>query len=99
MIRLLALPISRRFDSTWNLEVLHIGAIRMQRVPVSSSQLTSIGYDPATLTLEVEFRKGGVYQYVGISAETHEQLMAAESIGTFFNTMIREGGFAYVRVS
>jgi KTSC domain len=71
----------------------------MQRVPVSSSQLTSIGYDPATLTLEVEFRKGGVYQYVGISAETHEQLMAAESIGTFFNTMIREGGFAYARVS
>jgi hypothetical protein len=71
----------------------------MERVPVSSTQLTSVGYDPATLTLEIEFRKGGVYQYVGISAETHERLMTAESIGTFFNTVIREGGFAYLRVS
>ena len=71
----------------------------MDRMPVTSTQLASIGYDPATLTLEVEFRKGGVYQYVGISAETHERLMAAESIGTFFNTVIREGGFAYLRVS
>ena len=71
----------------------------MERIPVSSTQLTSVGYDSATLTLEVEFRKGGIYQYVGITAEIHERLMAAESVGTFFNTVIREGGFAYVRVS
>jgi hypothetical protein len=71
----------------------------VKRTPVSSTQLLSVGYDADTLTLEVEFRKGGVYQYVGISAEIHQQLMAADSIGTFFNTVIREGGFAYVRVS
>jgi hypothetical protein len=70
----------------------------MERTPVTSTQLASIGYDPATLTLEVEFRKGGVYQYIGVSAETHQQLMNAQSIGIFFNTVIREGGFAYVRV-
>ena len=71
----------------------------MQRTPVSSTQLTSVGYEAATFTLEVEFRKGGVYQYLGVSAEIHQQLMTAASIGTFFNTVIREGGFAYVRVS
>jgi KTSC domain len=70
----------------------------MDRTPVTSTQLASIGYDPATLTLEVEFRKGGVYQYIGVAAETHQQLMTAQSIGTFFNAVIREGGFAYVRV-
>src|SRR6266404_2380981 len=92
-------PISLRFNSTRNLDVLRYWRrFEMERFSVNSNQLTSIGYNPATLTLEVEFRKGGVYQYVGISRETHEQLMAAESIGTFFNTMIRDGGFAYLRV-
>ena len=71
----------------------------MERTPVSSTQLSSVGYDAATSTLEVEFRKGGVYQYVGVSAEIYQQLMNAASIGTFFNTVIREGGFAYLRVS
>jgi hypothetical protein len=71
----------------------------VQRTPVSSTLLTSVGYEVATSTLEVEFRKGGVYQYLGISPEIHQQLMTAASIGTFFNTVIREGGFAYVRVS
>jgi hypothetical protein len=70
----------------------------MDRAPVTSTQLASIGYDPATFTLEVEFRKGGVYQYICVSTETHQQLMTAQYIGTFFNTVIREGGFAYVRV-
>ncbi|MYL11521.1 MAG: KTSC domain-containing protein, partial [Cenarchaeum sp. SB0669_bin_11] len=31
----------------------------MNRVPVSSSNLAAIGYDPNTLTLEVEFLRGG----------------------------------------
>ena len=71
----------------------------MERTPVNSTQLSSVGYDAATSTLEVEFRKGGVYQYVGVSAEIYQQLMNAASIGTFFNNVIREGGFAYLRVS
>jgi KTSC domain len=70
----------------------------MDRIPVDSMQLTSIGYDPARAVLEVEFRKGGIYQYFAVPADIHRQLMAAQSIGTFFNTVIREGGFAYVRV-
>jgi KTSC domain len=71
----------------------------MDRTPVQSAQLSSVGYDERNRILEVEFRKGGVYQYLGISAETHEQLLAAESIGTFFNKVIRKGGFGHVRIS
>jgi hypothetical protein len=71
----------------------------MERYPVLSNQLASIGYDSATCILEVEFQKGGVYRYSGISADTYEQLITAESIGTFFNTVIREGGFDYVRIA
>lgn len=69
----------------------------MDRVPVNSTQLTSIGYDQVTSTLEVEFRKGGVYQYFDVSPQTHRQLMTAQSIGTYFNDMIREMGLSYQR--
>jgi hypothetical protein len=71
----------------------------VDRTAVNSRQLSSIGYDPTTCILEVEFRKGGVYQYLGVAADIHQRLMAAESIGTFFNAVIREGGFAYIRIS
>jgi hypothetical protein len=71
----------------------------MNRIPERSAQLASIGYDVAKGVLEVEFRKGGIYQYVGVCAETHRQLLAAPSIGTYFNEMIREGSLVYRRVS
>jgi hypothetical protein len=73
--------------------------LRIDRTAVDSRQLSSIGYDAATATLEVEFRKGGVYQYHGVPAEIYRQLIHAQSIGTYFNTFVREGGFTYARVS
>jgi KTSC domain len=33
----------------------------MERQPVSSSNLKSVGYDPRSRTLEIEFHNGGVY--------------------------------------
>lgn len=60
----------------------------MERVPVASSNLISVGYDAASETLEVEF-KGGVYQYYNVPQFMHEQLMQAPSIGTFFNANIK----------
>ena len=38
----------------------------MEREPVVSSNLVSVGYDPASETLEVEFIKTGVYQYLNV---------------------------------
>jgi hypothetical protein len=34
----------------------------MDRIPVSSSSIVSIGYDPDSLTLEIEFKSGAVYR-------------------------------------
>jgi hypothetical protein len=61
----------------------------MERVPVSSSNLVSVGYETASETLEVEF-KSGVYQYYNVPSFMHEQLMQATSIGTFFNKNIKD---------
>lgn len=61
----------------------------MNRTPVKSSQLVSVGYDEAERILEVEFRGGGTYQYFGVGPEAHKALVEAESIGKYFGKNIR----------
>jgi hypothetical protein len=61
----------------------------MDRHPVNSSNLHSIGYNSDSETLEVEFKNGHVYEYYNVPQFMHEQLMQAPSVGTFFNANIR----------
>lgn len=61
----------------------------MQRHPVLSRSLKSVGYDASMLLLEIEFRGGGVYQYVGVPQLIHDQLLSALSKGRFFNSHIK----------
>lgn len=71
----------------------------MERVPVQSSNLSSVGYDAETLTLEIEFHHGTVYQYFGVPPEIYEGLINAGSKGTFFNQTIKKGGYPCSKVS
>lgn len=61
----------------------------MERTPVESSQLKSIGYDLEGGILEVEFKGGGVYRYSGVSPITHLELIQAGSVGKYFGQHIR----------
>lgn len=70
----------------------------MERVPVQSSNLVSVGYEAETLTLEIEFHHGSVYQYYGVPAEIHDGLINAGSKGTFFHQSIKKGGYPYSKV-
>ena len=63
----------------------------------SSSTVRTIGYDPQSQTLEVEFLSGWVYQYYGVPDHFHEQMMKAPSKGRFLNMYIREN-YPYSRV-
>lgn len=62
----------------------------MERQPVSSSNLASIGYDPSNETLEVEFKNGSIYRYLNVPSFEHERLMAANSHGVYFNANIKD---------
>jgi hypothetical protein len=62
----------------------------MRRVPVRSTTLRSAGYDPATRTLEAEFRTGRVYAYSDVPPELWLSLLATRSKGRFFNFLIRD---------
>lgn len=60
----------------------------MKRQAVASSNVKSIGLEAETL--EIEFANGNVYSYTGASAaEHHEQLLKAESVGSYFAKHVR----------
>jgi hypothetical protein len=61
----------------------------MDRNYVTSSNVRSIGYDPTSGTLEVEFNNSFVYQYYGVPTHVYEALMAAPSKGQFINSQIK----------
>jgi hypothetical protein len=69
----------------------------MDRIRVRSSNIASIGYDQKMQILEVEFLKGGVYQYFGVPQAAWEEFMGAESKGKYFIAQIR-GSYRYSRV-
>ncbi len=69
----------------------------MMRNPVSSSNIASIGYDPESATLEIEFTNGSIYQYFNVPTGLNDELMASLSKGQFLNTYIRNG-YPYSRV-
>lgn len=61
----------------------------MKRQAVKSSNIKSVGYDPAKQLLEVEFGSGGVFHYHKVSPQAHAALLKAKSIGTHFHAKIR----------
>lgn len=69
----------------------------MIRANVKSGNVRSVGYDPGSKTLEVEYRNGGVYQYVNVPAETHKALMEADSIGGHLSVYVK-GQYDHVKL-
>lgn len=69
----------------------------MNRAPVSSSNVASVGYDISTMTLEVEFKNGSVYQYFDVPESLYQELIGAESIGTYLSQQIKSS-YRYAQV-
>lgn len=68
----------------------------MERIPVVSSCIASVGYDPESLTLEIEFNHGAVYQHSGVPQEEYEAFMASDSKGAYYNACLKS--YSYVRL-
>ncbi len=69
----------------------------MNRIPVRSSNIRSIGYDEASGTLEVEFHNGSIYQYYEVPEIVYRNLMHASSKGSYLHRHIR-GRYPFQRV-
>lgn len=71
----------------------------MDRNPVESSDVVSVGYDEDEMLMEVEFQTGSIYLYFDVSRDFYDQFMRAESKGQFVNYIIKRSGLAYERVA
>ena len=69
----------------------------MERKPVSSSNIASIGYDEATSTLEIEFLNNSIYQYFDVPQHIYQGLMNADSHGQYLAKNIK-GVYRYSKV-
>lgn len=70
----------------------------MNRQLVSSSNIASIGYDPDVQTLEIQFHKGGIYQYYNVPVSIYNALMSASSHGTYFDQHIKKSSYRFNKV-
>lgn len=61
----------------------------MDRIPVTSSNIQSIGFDASNETLEIEFISGSTYQYYGVPEHVYEEMMSASSHGKYFHAHIK----------
>ncbi len=69
----------------------------MRRIPVDSTDLVAIGYDPKTRVLEVEFKEGRIYQYLDVAPDIYVRFMRTDSYGQYFYAFI-SGHYRYERI-
>ncbi len=67
----------------------------MNMIPVSSSNISAIGYDGTTLY--VLFNSGGLYAYFNVPKSVHDGLMSASSHGSYLANYIK-GHYGYQRI-
>jgi hypothetical protein len=60
----------------------------MQRQNVESSMIASVGFEPSTSTLEIEFKSNGaVWQYYEVPESVFNELIGG-SVGKYFHSNI-----------
>lgn len=69
----------------------------MQRIPVESSDIVSIGYDAKERLLEIEFKEDRIYQYIDVAPDIYERFMRSDSYGEYFYAHINKH-YRYKRV-
>lgn len=69
----------------------------MEWVAVSSSTLERVAYDGRTMTLSVEFKHGGFYQYFDVPEVVFQELLNAASPGQYLAHHIKKA-YRYARL-
>ena len=61
----------------------------MERTPVESKSVASVGYDSERFELEVEFHNGRVYRYEQVPIAAYRLLLQAPSVGEYINKVVK----------
>ena len=62
----------------------------MERIAITSTSMISIGYDATAEILEIEFMKGGAYQYSGVPESVYDEMMNSDSKGKYYHANINK---------
>ena len=68
----------------------------MNMIPVSSTNISAIGYEGTTLY--VRFHQGSVYAYFNVPRHVYEGLMSASSHGSYLANYVKNV-YQYQRIS
>lgn len=69
----------------------------MERKTISSTNISAVGYDEASGTLEVEFANGSIYQYFDVPRHVYEEFLGAASAGSYLAKSIK-GNYRFGRI-
>ena len=61
----------------------------IEMIYVDSSSIEQIGYDQASMELHIQFLKAGLYVYRDVPQHVFEELLVADSKGSYFNRNIK----------
>jgi hypothetical protein len=70
----------------------------MERKPLSSSSIASVGYDPVSRRLEIEFHNGSLYEYFSVPQATFKALITASSAGRYLNEEFKKANYPFRRL-
>lgn len=59
---------------------------------VESSHIKAVAYNEQTHMLGVEFLSGALFSYEGVGMEIYSGLVGAQSIGQYFDRVIKKSG-------
>jgi KTSC domain-containing protein len=68
----------------------------IERKPVESSNIKSVGFCPDKKCIEVCFNNGSVYSYPDCDQKLYDDLMASESKGKFVNAHLKNRKFTKI---
>ena len=70
---------------------------RIQRHPVESTNVASVGYSRRLHALEIEFTRGAIYRFLEVPVEVYRAFLASDSKGHFIAEHIRRH-YRFLRV-
>lgn len=65
--------------------------------PVSSSNVSAVGYEHSENALYVKFNNGVIYKYYDVPENEYNQLLSASSVGSYLWNNIRDA-YAYRQI-
>jgi KTSC domain len=66
------------------------GLSKMHRFPVPSKEITQVGYQEDSEILEIQFVKGGIYQFFNVPSNVFDEFMKAPSKEGYYHSKIGE---------